>query len=245
MVGEHRTDFRERQAMGFGTIFFIVVAAIVLYQLRSVLGRRTGNERPPFDPYSRAEKGASAPPGNVVTLPSRRGAPAAEAARPNYESVDKYAEPGKPLNTSLRAIQDADPSFDLQKFLEGAKLAYEMIVTAYADADRKILKSLLSPEVYAGFEQAITDREKRGEKMQSSFVGINEATITGAEVKEREALITVRFVSQLISAVVKPGGEVVEGDPETVVEIRDVWTFARDTRSRDPNWKLAETESED
>ena len=236
----------EQHFMGFGTIFFIVVAAIVLYQLYSVLGRRTGNERPPFDPYSRPPTDEAQSQGNVVTLPSRRVPPAdAPAAATPYEAIDRVAEPGTPLNAELRRIRDADPSFDVAEFLNGAKIAYEMVVTAFADGDRKLLKNLLSAEVYQGFEASITEREARGERMQSSFVGINDATLTAAELKDREALVTVRIVSQLISAVVKPSGEVVDGDPETVVEVKDVWTFSRDTRSRDPNWKLAETESED
>ncbi|HEY9058337.1 MAG TPA: Tim44/TimA family putative adaptor protein [Aurantimonas sp.] len=234
--------------MSFGTIFFIVLAAIVLFQLRSVLGRRTGSERPPFDPYSRREgrPGETAPNDNVVTLPHRRlPADGEVATRPTYEAVDKVAAPGTPLNAELRRIRDADPNFEPAEFLEGAKLAYEMIVTAFADGDRKVLKNLLSNEVYQGFEQAITDREERGERMQSSFVGIDDAEIVSAEKKDREALVTVRIVAQLISAVLKPDGEVVEGDPEAVVEVKDVWTFSRDTRSRDPNWKLAGTESEE
>ena len=232
--------------MGFGTIFFIVVAAIVLYQLRSVLGRRTGNERPPFDPFSRPTDTAAQSQGNVVTLPSRRiGTDEPVAVAGTYEAIDALAAPGTPANAELRRIRDADPTFDMKQFMEGAKIAYEMVVTAFADGDRKLLKNLLSPEVYQGFEASITQREARGERMQSSFVGINDAAVAGAELKDREAFITLRIVSQLISATTKANGEVVDGDPETVVEVRDVWTFARDTRSRDPNWKLVETESEE
>ncbi len=234
--------------MSFGTIFFIVLAVIVLFQLRSVLGRRTGHERPPFDPFSRPDKAAapaSEQNGNVVTLPGRRAEARPEDAPATYASIDAVAAPGTALNADLRRIRDADPGFDPKEFLGGVKIAYEMIVTGFADGDRKLLKNLLSPEVYQGFDTAIAERENRGERMQSSFVGIDDATIVAAEMKEREALVTVRIVSQLISAVLKSSGEVVDGDPETVVEVRDVWTFARDTRSRDPNWKLVETESED
>ncbi|NDV88396.1 Tim44/TimA family putative adaptor protein [Aurantimonas aggregata] len=235
--------------MSFGTIFFIVLAVIVLFQLRNVLGRRTGNERPPFDPYTRTEKPRedAAAGGNVVTLPHRRLPDNGEPATPRqpYETIDAVAPTGTPLNAELRRIYDNDPSFDPKEFLEGAKIAYEMIVTAFADGDRKLLKNLLTPEVYQGFEQAIIDRESRGERMQSSFVGIDDATLVSAELKAREALVTVRIVAQMITAVVTQSGEVTDGDPETVVEVKDVWTFSRDTRSRDPNWKLAGTESEE
>ncbi|MBO0903262.1 Tim44/TimA family putative adaptor protein [Jiella sonneratiae] len=234
--------------MSFGTIFFIVLAAIVLFQLRNVLGRRTGSERPPFDPYSRSEtpREEAASNGNVVTLPSRRveesdGVP----ARVLYEKIDKIATPGSPLNGELRKIRDADPEFDPAEFLDGAKIAYEMIVNGFADGDKRVLKGLLSPDVYADFERAITEREAAGQKMSSSFVGIDDAKIVAAEMKDREAQITVRFVSQLISATLGPNGELVDGDPEAVVEVRDIWSFARDIRSRDPNWKLVGTESDE
>ena len=233
--------------MGFGTIFFIVLAAIVLFQLRSVLGRRTGSERPPFDPYSRrGEKAESAKPqGNVVTLPSRREAGVAEpVASDPYAAIDKVAAPSETVNAELRRVKDADASFDPKVFLDGVKLAYEMIVTAFAEGDRKTLKGLLSQEAYAGFETAIADRESRSEKMQSSFIGIDDAKIVSALVRDRDVLVTVRIVSQMISAVLSSAGAVIDGDLDTVVEVKDVWTFARDTRSRDPNWKLVETQAE-
>lgn len=231
--------------MGFGTIFFIVLAAVVLFQLRNVLGRRTGNERPPFDPYTRPETIEGAPAqGNVVTLP-RRDAPVAEVVSEDpYEAIDRIVPPSDPVNEQLRAVKDADPAFQPKEFLEGAKLAYEMIVSAFAAGDRKVLKSLLSSEVYAGFEAAITDREAKREVMKSTFIGIDDARIVGAAVKEREVVVTLRIVSQLVSAVQSATGEVIDGDLEAVVEVKDVWTFARDTRSRDPNWKLVATESD-
>lgn len=229
----------------FGTIFFMIAAIVIFFQLRSVLGRRTGHERPPFDPYSSARKdaGAEATAGeNVVSLPRRNGQP--ESAT-SYAAIDAVAAPGTDLNRGLRAIRDADPSFEPNSFVEGAKLAYEMIVMAYADGDRRALKNLLSREVYDGFVAAIADRESRNEKIQSSFVGINRAEIVNAEMKGSEAHITLRIVSELISATRNASGEVIDGDPETVAEVKDVWTFARDTRSKDPNWKLVATEADD
>lgn len=229
----------------FGTIFFLIAAIVIFFQLRNVLGRRTGNERPPFDPYSsrRAEaKDEAAPAENVVSLPRRKGGAEAENA---YAAIDAVAKPGTELNRGLRAIRDADASFEPKSFAEGAKMAYEMIVMAYADGDRRTLKNLLSREVYDGFVAAIADRESRNEKIQSSFVGIDKAEIVNAEMKGSEAHVTLRVVSQLVSATRNAAGEVIDGDPETVAEVKDVWTFARDTRSRDPNWKLVATEADD
>ncbi len=232
--------------LDFGTLIFIVAAVVIFAQLRSVLGRRTGHERPPFDPYTRRRSGNeqdNAQQGdNVVALPGRDKTLKTDAS---FEAVDGYAKPGTDLNDGLRAVVQADPGFNPKQFIEGAKMAYEMIVMAFADGDRRTLKNLLSREVYEGFDAAIKDRESRGEKVQSSFVGVNKAEIDSAGMKGSEAHITVRIVSELISATLDKAGEVVDGDPETVAEVKDMWTFSRDTRSKDPNWKLVATEAED
>ncbi len=226
----------------FGTIFFLIAAIVIFFQLRSVLGRRTGNERQPFDPYSARKTETQTASENVVSLP-RRGAAGEEQSA--YAAIDAFAQPGTDLNRGLRAVHDADASFEPKTFVDGAKMAYEMIVMAYADGDRRTLKNLLSREVYDGFVAAIGDRESRSEKIQSSFVGIDKADIVNAEMKGSEAHVTLRIVSELISATLDKSGEVIDGDPETVAEVKDVWTFARDTRSRDPNWKLVATEADD
>ncbi|MEN3792194.1 Tim44/TimA family putative adaptor protein [Fulvimarina sp. MAC3] len=237
--------------MSFGTIFIIVLAAIVLFQLYNVLGRRTGNERPPFDPYSRDRnregQGEEAAGDNVVTLPNRRASDRTEdvPAGMRYAEIDKVAQPGTPLNKELRKIKDVDADFEPKQFLEGAKIAYEMVVDAFAQGDRNTLRNLLSSEVYEGFEAAIAAREKSGETMRSSFIGIDDAKIVSAELRGREALVTIRIVSEMISATLNSNGDVLDGDMETVVEVRDIWTFGRDTKSRDPNWKLVGTESEE
>lgn len=228
----------------FVTFFFFVAAVIIFIQLRSVLGKRTGHERPPQDQMARrdetsASEGLDDP--KVVTLP-RRGR---ENAEPDmFGAVDAYAEPGTELNAGLREVVTADPSFAPKDFVGGATTAYEMIVTAYADGDRKTLKGLLSREVYEGFVAAIEDREARGETVRSNFVGIDKAAIIQAEMKGTEANITLRIISQLISATLDKDGEVIDGDLVEVADVNDVWTFARDTRSRDPNWRLIATEAD-
>ena len=118
-----------------------------------------------------------------------------------------------------------------------------MIVTAYAGGDRRQLRNLLGREVYDGFDAAIRDREQRGEIVESRFVSIASAEITGAEQRGKTAQVTVRFVSQLVTATRDKAGAVIDGNPEGVTDITDVWTFARDTTSRDPNWKLVATEA--
>ncbi|MVA57788.1 Tim44/TimA family putative adaptor protein [Agrobacterium vitis] len=226
----------------FVTLFFLVAAVLIFWQLRSVLGRRTGNEKPPKDPFAGRPDAPSpaAEDARVVTLPRRDEADGEE----RQTAIDAYAPAGTPLNQQLRQVVEVDPSFVPKEFLNGARMAYEMIVTAFATGDRKSLKDLLSREVYDGFDAAITEREQRGEVMKSTFVGIDKAEITSAEVRDQEVQITVRLVSQLISATYDSQGAVIEGDAESVGDVNDIWTFARDTRSRDPNWKLIATESD-
>lgn len=226
----------------FITLFFLVAAVLIFLQLRSVLGRRTGNEKPPAD-LSTPREAIKAPgddDSKVVTLPRRDAADDDQ----RFAEVDSLAKPETALNESLRALLKSDASFRPKEFINGVKMAYEMIVMAFADGDRKTLKGLLSKEVYDGFEAAIADREAKGEVVKSTFVGIDKADITQALVKDSEAQVTVRIVSQLISATFDKAGTLIDGDQENVAEVIDIWTFARDIRSRDPNWKLVATESE-
>lgn len=230
----------------FYTILFLVLAVVIFLRLRSVLGRRTGTERPPIDPYSapKTESDSAASSDKVINLPQRAetGTVRTDAANDDF---GKIAPQGSDLAKQLSEIKAAEPSFDPKGFLEGAKMAYEMIVTSFAEGDRKALKNLLSREVNEGFVGAIADRESRGETVESSFVSIDKADITEAVMRGRSVHVTVRFVSQLITATRNKDGNVIQGDPNTVTEVTDIWTFARDIGSRDPNWKLVATESAD
>ncbi len=228
------------------TIIFLALAVFIFARLRSVLGQRTGNERPPYDPYSRDP--AKPVPGRdkVVSLPTRGNeAPAqpVEADAPAGGNWDGLVAPGSAAATGLAEIAKHEPGFNAQEFIGGAKAAYEMIVSAFAEGDRRALKNLLAKDVFDGFASAIAARENRSETMESRFVSIDKAEITGAEVKDRSAHITLRFVSQLVSVTRDKEGKPIEGNPEAVTEVDDVWTFARELGTRDPNWKLVATET--
>jgi predicted lipid-binding transport protein (Tim44 family) len=227
------------------TIIFLALAVFIFLRLRSVLGQRTGRERPPYDPYAPRDAVRGATNDNVVTLPGR----AAEAAQKPIETSEPaepwkgIAEAGSAVARGLDAVAREDKTFDAKHFVIGARAAYEMIVQAYAEGDRRTLKNLLSREVYDGFEAAIRERETKGETVESRFVAIEKSDIAGAELRGRTAQVTVRFVSQLISVTRDKSGNVIEGNPERVTDVTDVWTFARDLSSRDPNWKLVATEA--
>jgi predicted lipid-binding transport protein (Tim44 family) len=227
------------------TIIFLALAVFIFLRLRSVLGQRTGRERPPYDPYAARDKARPAT-DKVVSLPNRATEAAAKPAEissaPPAERWKGVAAAGSPTAAGLDAIAAVEPEFDAKHFITGARAAYEMIVTAFAEGDKRSLKNLLSREVYEGFETAINDREKKGHKVETRFVSIDVADIAGAELRGSNAQVTVRFVSQLISATRDAQGVVVDGNAEKVTEVTDVWTFARDMSSRDPNWKLVATE---
>ena len=223
------------------SIIFLIIAVVIFMRLGSVLGRRTGNEPTPFEP--RAKPPASARNDNVVALPPRERGSAATAETPDLKPLSPYAAAGTPLHDGLAAIAKDDPDFDPDHFIAGAKVAYEMIVTAFAQGDRAALKNLLAPDVYDGFVGAIAEREKKEQKAELTFVGIEEVKMTGAELDASVARISLRFAAELISCTRDKDGKVLEGDPTEVQTIRDAWTFARDVSSRDPNWKLVATES--
>lgn len=229
------------------TIIFLALAVFIFLRLRSVLGQRTGNERPPFDRTAARNALGSGQDNNVVTMPGKviDQAPLAPTAEPTPPS-DRWkglTEPGTALAQGLDAIVDKDSTFDPRHFISGARGAYEMIVLAFANGDRRALRDLLSSEVYDSFDAAIKEREKNEQKTETRFVSIDKAELVGAELRDRTAQLTIRFVSQMISATRDKAGNIVDGSADTVADITDIWTFARDITSRDPNWKLVGTGS--
>jgi predicted lipid-binding transport protein (Tim44 family) len=211
-------------------VLIATVAAIILFRLYTVLGRRTGHERPPQENYRLSGNPPAAPADdNVVALPGTKRA----------DLIDD--KPADPVARGLLDIKLADKTFETEHFLSGARSAYEMIVTAFANGDRATLRPLLSEEVYKAFNDAIAARETRNEKIAFTFVGFKDAKIVQAALKARIAEITVAFGAQFISATSDAGGQVVEGDAKSVRDVTDVWTFSRDARARDPNWMLVTT----
>lgn len=219
----------------FDIIFFAMVAAFLILRLRSVLGRRTGNENPERwttrEPQQKPVPGRADAPDNVTRLPDR--------ARPAGEVID--VKPGSPLEAALTQIRVADPAFEARSFLEGARGAFEMIVGAYAQGDTATLRPLLSDEVYDNFAAAIRTRQQAKHTLETTLVGIKSAEITEARMDSRTAFVTVKFVSEQINVTRDAAGNVVDGDPQNIANVTDVWTFSRNTRSRDPNWTLVAT----
>ncbi|GGC29981.1 calcium-binding protein [Siccirubricoccus deserti] len=216
-------------------ILFAMVAAFLVLRLRSVLGRRTGFERPPA-PEARAA-GYDPRGGRVVDGVAEEVAPP-QAGRAAKVVPDPRTPPGQ----ALGRIAAADRGFDPERFLDGAEGAFRMIIQAFATGDRQTLRALLSDDTYAGFEQAITAREQAGEQQRTELRAVNELAIEAADLRGTVADVTVRFVTDQINMTIGRGGEVVAGS-DAITELTDLWTFQRDLNLSDPTWKLVATRS--
>lgn len=221
-------------------LLFAAVAAFLILRLRSILGKRTGAEdaerwraRPPERTLDRADK----VPDNVTPFPGAPRpvdvAPAAEAEVPAGDPV---------LQRGYDEIRRADASFNPVGFVEGARGAFEMIVQAFAQGDTATLKPLLASDVYEGFAKAIKDRIAAKHTLETTLVGIRNAEIVAARMEGRTANVTVKFVTEQVNVTRDADGNVVDGEAAKVSVLTDLWTFARDTRNRDPNWALVRTE---
>jgi predicted lipid-binding transport protein (Tim44 family) len=221
--------------LGFSDLTVIVILALVALfiglRLYSVLGERTGHEQQPIlkpaDPDARVEPRMTQPP---VAAPS-----AENAADLAYVPL---AGPG------VRAILAADPSFDVARFLEGAKSAYRLILEAFWKGDLDTLKSHVDTHVLETFSSAIEQRTKDGLTLDNRLVTIEQAVISEASVERSAALVTVRFEADIAAVTRNSERQVVAGSLSDAVQTRELWTFRRDLASRDPNWVLIETDEE-
>ncbi len=231
-------------------ILFAMIAAFLILRLRNVLGRRDGHEGKYRDPFRPADPGEAHGDGqgaeqndNVVQLPDR--AEDAAFQQQEAETVAAMAGGDARLAAGITEIRVADPSFNSEDFLVGARVAFEMVLGAYATGDRQALGNLLSPEVLSNFVRAIDEREEAGQTMEDTLVGIRKADIVEAEMDGDIAMVTVKFVSEQVNVVRDAEGQIASGNPNEVADVIDFWTFARDTRERDPNWLLVATRSLD
>jgi predicted lipid-binding transport protein (Tim44 family) len=228
------------------TIIFALLAIFVLWKLRSVLGTRTGNEKPPpTDSLFRRALGTNdtKTDNKVVPLPGAAPRQQPSPPPPNPDRWKPYAESGSKLADGLDAIAAANPAFAIDAFISGAKTAYEMIVTAFAAADLQTLQTLLDKDVFDSFSTAIAGRESRGETMTTQLVSIDQIALEDAGMRSGSAQITLRFASKLISATHDKSGALIDGNPDKSIDMIDIWTFARDVASRDPNWRLIATQT--
>ena len=213
-------------------VILALVALFIGLRLYSVLGERTGHEQQPIlkpaDPDARVEP--------------RPAQPASTSSGP-VESADlaylPLAGPG------VRAILAADPQFDVARFLEGAKGAYRMILEAFWKGDLTPLRGHVDDHVFETFSSALEQRSKDGLTLDNRLIGVDQAVISEASLDHGVAIVTVRFEADIAAVTRNATGEVVAGSLSDAVQTRDLWSFRRETSSRDPNWLLIETDEEE
>lgn len=208
----------------------LVLAAIAVFlilRLRGVLGTREGFEKPA-----------------VTQKPTSRKGPALEVidGGPDLDITD-HAEEGSETAKALAAMKGADNTFHVGEFLGGAKGAYEMILMAFEKGDLSEVVPFISEDVFEAFQSVIDDREKQGLTIEATFVGLSELALAGASFDQdtKEAEMTVRFKSELAYVVRDNAGDIIEGDPNGIKRQKDVWSFAREMGTDDPNWRLVAT----
>lgn len=230
-------------------LFLAILAGVILYRLRDVLGRRTGQERQsPLDPYAPQRQSDENADSNVIPLPT---------AYNNTQQTEQEQEPRAPMGrramTSiadeaypvLERMREIDRHFDIHAFLDGAQVAFEMIVTAFAQGDRDTLRPLLNDTVYDNFASAIDERERCGEDLQTTILELRTVALTEAALEGSVAHLTVRFLSDQINVVRDRDGNVIEGTEGEMEEVTDIWTFSRNLNARGPDWLLVSTDSDE
>ena len=217
-------------------VLFALIAAFLVLRLRSVLGKRTGYERPPQQ--------QDQPPQGIAQGPAARAEGVVEEVMPARRSSTRRIIPDvrSPVGQGLARVASAEPSFNPNAFLDGAEGAFRMIVGAFAQGDRGTLQTLLSEDTFAGFEGAITEREQAGETQRTEIRSMHEMVIEGAELRGTLAEVTVRFTSDQVNLTTARGGEIVAGS-DAITEVIDIWTFQRDLATDDPSWRLVATRS--
>ena len=210
-------------------VILAMVAAFLGLRLYSVLGKRTGHEQ---QPAPQAEDRAPIP----VLTPKRMEDIAPEPARTQEGVISPAAESG------IRAIIAADRRFDVNQFVEGARSAYRMILEAFWKGDRDELAYLCDTDVNASFGQAIDARDAEGHTLENRLIRIDRVHVADAALNGGMATITLRFDADIAAVTRDRDGNVIAGSMTDAVATHDVWTFARDIRSNDPNWKLTETD---
>jgi len=234
----------------YDIILIGLVAVFLILRLRSVLGKRTGNERPPardpFTPPPATPRVGDQSPGsdNVVPLPTANAPPARPSTSATSGPGGIRATVMPMASAGIAAIRAADPGFEPLGFTAGARAAFTTIVEAFAKGETSTLRPLLDGPTFASFEAAIRGRIERSEKAETTLIGFEASDISAAALNGSAAEVTVRFVSEQINVLRNAEGQIVDGNPNEVQKVVDLWTFRRDTQSSDPNWLLIKTESE-
>lgn len=223
---------------------YALIAAALIFWLRSILGTRTDDD--PYVPVAKLELNEE---GKIITI----GFPEAEESADRLMAIEQLYEEEKGnmavesprARDGLAEVARADTNFDIQVFLRATQDAFVYVVESFADGDRETLADLLSPQVYEAFDKAITAREAAGETMQAEIQSIQKSSVVEARLEGKRAFITVRFLAEEMTHVTDKDGNIIQGHPDKIIQMRDVWTFFRDLKSNDPRWVVVETREDE
>ncbi len=221
-------------------LIFAIIAAFLIYRLNATLGTRQDDDRPRPNPFASPEA-QSRPLQKPVLLKAVVTAKPFPPIAEIGQLIDPVANKEGRIETGLAEIAAVDPTFDVTDFIDGARGAFKMIVTAYSAGDRAALQPLLSPKLYADFDKGIAAREAEGHTSVTETLRIKAARIVEAHLGGTMAYVTIDYDVEQTTVTRDRSGAVVEGEPGHISTVEDIWTFTRDTRSSDPNWILIET----
>ena len=224
-------------------ILYALVAAGLVFWLRSVLGTRHGDERERPNPFTAPPPEAQAR--DAIKDAGMDDAVTALPLNAGPTLPRNVALSGETVESGLVELARIDRDFDLARFSQGAQDAFVMIVEAFAAGDRDTLKTFLEPQVFAAFDGAIAAREQAGEKMSTEIHAVRKVEVLAIRLEEKHVYITVRFVADETCVIRNSNDAVLSGDPDRITEMNDIWTFSKPLRSRDPIWFLHETRDGD
>lgn len=229
--------------MAFDIIIFALIAAFLIYRLKSVLGTRHGEERQRPNPFGERPDMQPQVKKEGLVIDGEVAPVAPPVAREVVLDgiVDPALDTDGRVRSGLEDIAQADRYFDVPTFIGGARYAFEMIVTAYARGELDTLKDLLSPKLYNEFKSGVDARQAAGQTTDITIHRIKKAHIIEAHLGGTMAYVTVDFDIEQTTVTRDRDGKIVDGDPDRVFSVEDIWTFTRDTRASDPNWTLIET----
>jgi predicted lipid-binding transport protein (Tim44 family) len=218
------------ESIPFGDLIVLgAIALFIILRYRSVLGQKTGHDFSK-NPSAKSEKETL----QIVT-PEKK---AVDLTDSDHE-IPHFDDPQ--VASAIDKMKSIDPTFTIQSFISGAKMAFEMVIDGFNKHDRETLEMLLAPEVYESFEANLKEQEEKQYKSETTLIAMKEAEIVGAELKKNVAQITVQFLTEQVHVMRDKDKKVVEGDASIVQDIADEWTFERDLKSRNPNWNIIAT----
>ena len=215
-------------------VLFAMIAAFLILRLRSVLGK-----------HRNSGEGKSNLGLHTLTQSHKTEKQPAEGDSKEESKIEPQNSEKDNDGVDLAEIQGAIPGFEKGEFLAGVRAAFEIIVNSFSSGDKEKLAGLLSDEVFNNFSSAITDRERQGHVSESSLIRIIDTVLLEANISDGSVLLTVKILSEQINATKGEEGEVVDGNPDLVLEVADIWTFSKEIESPDPNWRLVATRSLD